>query len=80
MLDTVHTWDRPVTIKLEGVDHVVASPVQARHVLLVDWPAERTDKHKAASQACLAAIEGASAEVAWAAFLDAALEAGIFVD
>ena len=79
MLDTVHTWAQPVTIRLDGVEHVVSSPVQARHVLLVEWPGERTDKHKAASQACLAAMEGANPEPAWTAFIDATIEAGIFV-
>lgn len=81
MLDTIHTWERPLTIMLDGTPQAVTSPAEARHILLMDWPeAERSDKHKAASQACLAAIEGADPEVAWAAFLDVVVEAGIFVE
>jgi hypothetical protein len=79
MLDAVHTWEHPVTIRLGGVDHSIAAPVQASHILFVEWPVDRTDKHKAASQACKAAMEGASPEVARAAFIDATIEAGLFI-
>jgi hypothetical protein len=80
MLDAIHTWDRPITVNIGREQLVVRTPIQARHVLLMDWPAERTDKHKIASELCLAATEGASPETAWVAFMDAALEAGIFVE
>lgn len=80
MLDATNRWKRPVTIMLSGVRNEVAGPVQARHILLVDWPAERTDKHKIASDICLAAMEGADPESAWLAFMEAAIEAGIFVE
>lgn len=79
MLDTTNRWKRPVTIRLAGRRIDVGGPVQARHILLVDWPAERTDKHKIASDICLAAMEGADAEPAWVAFMEAAIEAKIFV-
>ncbi len=80
MLDTIHSWDRPITIRLGGDAVVVATPAQARNLLLMDWPGERGDKHKIASDLCLAAMEGASPEPAWLAFMEAAIEAGIFVE
>lgn len=80
MLDTIHTWDRPITIRI-GEDAVaINTPMEARHVLLIDWPAERTDKHKVASQLCLDAMQGADSGPAWLAFLEAALEAEIFIE
>ncbi|MBJ3786728.1 DUF982 domain-containing protein [Devosia sediminis] len=80
MLDAIHTWDRPITITLGGEQLVVHTPTQARNILLMDWPTERTDKHKIASDLCLAAMEGAAPEASWLAFMDVALEAGIFVE
>ena len=80
MLDTLHAWDRPITITLGGEDIVITTPAQARNVLLMDWPAERGDKHKIASDLCLTAMEGASPEPAWLAFMEAAIEAEIFVE
>lgn len=65
---------------LNGIPHEVTGPAQARHILLVDWPAERTDLHKIASDVCLAAMEGANPEPSWLAFLEAAIEAGIFLE
>lgn len=80
MLDTIHAWDRPITVTLNGEQTVIGTPAQARNVLLMDWPAERGDKHKIASDLCLAAMEGASPQPAWLAFMEAAIEAGIFVE
>ncbi|KKB77154.1 hypothetical protein VW35_15660 [Devosia soli] len=80
MLDTLHTWERPLTITLNGEPLVVVAPAQARNILLLDWPAERGDKHKIASDLCLAAMEGANPEPAYLAFMDATIEAGIFVE
>lgn len=80
MFATANKWKRPITIMLAGRRVEVAGPVQARHILLVDWPAERTDKHKIASDVCLAAMEGADPEPAWVAFMEAAIEAGMFVE
>ena len=80
MLDTIHTWDRPMTIRLNDEALVVVAPAQARNILLLDWPAERGDKHKIASDLCLAAMEGANPEPAYLAFMDATIEAGIFVE
>ena len=80
MLDTIHTWDRPITITLNGEHLVVMGPAQARNILLLDWPTERTDKHKIASDVCLAAMEGADPEPAWLAFMEATIEAEIFVE
>ena len=79
MFDTVHTWKHPVTIKLGGAIHEVTGPGQARTILLQQWPAERTDLHKIASDACLAATEGANPEPSYLAFLETAIEAGIFL-
>ena len=80
MLDTIHAWDRPITLTLNGEPVVVTTPAQARNILLMDWPAERGDKHKIASETCLAAMEGAAPEPAWLAFMEAAIEAGIYVE
>jgi hypothetical protein len=80
MLDAVHTWERTITINLGGDDLVVSTPAQARNVLLMEWPAERTDLHKIASDHCLEAMEGADPEPAWLAFMEAAIEAGVFVE
>ncbi len=80
MLDTIHSWDRPITIRIGDKDIAVETPMEARHILLIDWPGERTDKHKIASQLCLDAMEGANGGPAWLAFMEAALEAGIFVE
>lgn len=80
MFATANKWKRPITITLAGRRVKVTGPVQARHILLVDWPGERTNTHKIASDTCLAAMEGADPEPAWMAFMEAAIEAGIFVE
>ena len=80
MLDTIHAFERPLTIKLNGENEIVTTPAQARNILLLQWPAERGDKHKIASSLCLEAMHGADAEPAWLAFMEAAIEAGIFVE
>ena len=80
MLDTIHTWSRPVVVRIGEENLSVLAPAQARNLLLMEWPGERTDKHKIASDMCLAAMEGADPEPAWLAFLEAAIEAEIFVE
>ncbi|GEM_PF-3106887 len=80
MLDTIHAWEQPITVRIGEEQLVVRTPVQARNILLMDWTAERTDKHKIASDLCKAAMEGASPEPAWLAFMEATLEAGVFVE
>ncbi len=80
MLDAVHTWERPITLKLGSEEVVVETPAQARNLLLLEWPAERTDLHKIASDHCLEAMEGADPGPAWLAFMEVAIEAGVFVE
>ena len=80
MLETIHLWRRPLTVRFAGTDSVVTGPAEARRILLLDWPAEPTDKHKIASDVCLSAMEGAPAEPSWVAFMEAAIEARIFVE
>ena len=80
MLDTIHAFSRPITIMLDGERQVVTTPVEARNILLMEWPGERGDKHKIACSLCLDAMEGADSEPAWLAFMEAAIEAGIFVE
>jgi hypothetical protein len=80
MLDTIHAWSRPITIRLDDGTKIIKTPAEARNFLLMDWPAARGDKHKIASDLCLSAMEGASPEPSWLAFMDAAIEAGIFVE
>lgn len=45
-----------------------------------EWPNERSDKHKTARDTCVAAMQGAAAGASWMAFIDAGIEAGIFVE
>ena len=80
MIDAVHTWERPITIKLGQKEVVVETPAQARNILLMEWPSEHTALHKIAKDHCLEAMEGADPEPAWMAFMEAAIEAGVFVE
>lgn len=79
-MESLHTWERPLTIMLAGDKVVVAGPAQARNILLLEWPLDRTDKHKIASDVCLAAMQGAGSEASWLAFMELIIEAGIFVE
>lgn len=79
-MESMHTWERPLTIMLAGNEVVVVGPAQARNILLVEWSLERSEKHKIASDVCLAAMQGAGAEASWLAFMELAIEAGIFVE
>jgi hypothetical protein len=79
-MESLHTWDRPLTIVLAGDNVIVTGPAQARHILLVEWPLDRTDKHKIASDICLAAMQGAGSQASWLAFMELAIEARIFVE
>ncbi|WMT90123.1 DUF982 domain-containing protein [Pelagibacterium sp. H642] len=80
MLDIIYKWSRPVTIMLNDTTQEVTGPSQARTILLQDWPGERTNLHKIASDTCQAAIEGANPEPSYLAFIEAAIEAGVFVE
>ncbi|MFD2647447.1 DUF982 domain-containing protein [Devosia albogilva] len=80
MLDSIHAFSRPITIRLNGETQTITTPVEARNILLMEWPGERGDKHKIASSLCLDAMEGADPEPAWLAFMEAAIEAEIFVE
>ena len=79
LTENIHSWEQPVQVELNGTTHDVLTPAQARNILLIEWPGEHTGLHKAASQACLAAMEGADPQTAWSAFVEAAAEAGILV-
>lgn len=80
MNDGMHQWARPLSVTIAGHAHPVTGPAEARNILLMDWPGERTDLHKKASMSCLDAMEGADPEVAWMAFMEAAIEAGIYAE
>ena len=80
MIDDVHSWERPITLNLSGKDVIVHTPAQARNILLMEWPAEHTDLHKIAKDHCLEAMEGATPEPSWLAFMEVAIEAGVFVE
>lgn len=69
-----------MTIALDEQTRIISGPAEARRILLLEWPAAPTDKHKAASDTCLAAMEGAAAQPSWVAFMNVAIEAGIFVE
>lgn len=80
MLDDIHIWKTPVIIDLAGERHAIQSLAQASRVLHLGWPVERTAKHEFAVEACKAAMKGANPEVAYMAFVDATIEAGVFVE
>lgn len=65
-----------------GIITVVTSARQAAEILLdPKWPAERSRRQLAAQQACLDALEGRKpADVARAAFIAAADEAGVLIE
>lgn len=61
--------------------HRIVSVGQAVDFLANCWPSERNDRYAIAQQACRDALKGnCSIAAARAAFIDAAREAGIFVD
>jgi hypothetical protein len=80
MLDGAHTWSRPVIIKVNGAERMIEAPAEASRVLYVEWPGDRTAKHKAACEAVKAAMEGADPEVAWVAFIEACIERGLLIE
>ena len=70
-------WTKPVTVRIGDVTYVVNNTFMAARMLLQEWPAERTTKHRAARVACVEAMEGGDQDAARAAFESAAREAGI---
>lgn len=80
MTHSKHEWARPLKVRIGDETTSITSAAVARDLLLIKWPGERTDLHKVASEACLAAMEGADPEVAWLAFLEVAVEAGIYAE
>ncbi len=70
-----------VSVGIVGDIHHISSARQAVALLTQHWPGAGTPKHRAARQACLAAVQGDKLpEAARAAFLEAAREARILVD
>jgi hypothetical protein len=70
-------WQRPVTIELGNVTHLVTSPMQACRLLLECWPCPDTTLQRAARFACIGAAEGGSPESCRKLFVEASREAGI---
>lgn len=78
----VKLWDEPVEIELRRIGHyrVVTSTREAAECLMTRWPEPGGPAHAAARRACLEVLEGnAHPEVARQAFIDAAVEVGIYV-
>lgn len=82
MLDEVHLWAMPVKVRIaaDGSETAIDHAARARHALLIEWPAAHTALHKAACDACLAAMQGNSADTARMAFIEAAIEADVFIE
>jgi hypothetical protein len=75
-------WDQPVTIETLtlGKFQMVSSAAEAARILLEEWPVDEGDAYVAAKAACLSVLTGnTQPDVARAAFLKAAEEAGVFV-
>jgi hypothetical protein len=70
-------WQKPVSIELGNVTHLVTSPMQACRLLLECWPGPQTRLHRAARFACVGALEGDSPEPCRKLFIEASREAGI---
>jgi uncharacterized protein DUF982 len=73
----------PVTIERHrlGKTENVSSIIEASEFLLMKWPVHEGQKLKAARQLCFDALDGkATAAEARSAFIEAAMEADIFVD
>lgn len=76
-------FETPVTVKTDpaGTPLVLHTARQASEFLLNSWPGKRSEKHRAALQACSDAIAGNKpAMAARRAFVAAAREASIFVN
>jgi hypothetical protein len=75
-------FDTPITVKLEAAGALVTlrNARETSDFLLNRWPGKRTDKHRAALQACSDVQNGKPAMGARRAFVAAAREAGVFTD
>ena len=76
-------FDTPVTVRGDAAGALLTlrNAGDASDFLLNKWPGKRTDKHRAALQAC-ADVQGTGKPpiAARRAFVAAAREAGVFVD
>lgn len=78
----MQNWSKGVELELHGIGsyRTVKSTEDAARCLLEHWPISKGKAYKAAQQACLDALEGAtSPEIARDAFIGAALAAKIHI-
>ncbi|OWV92799.1 hypothetical protein ATY81_16750 [Rhizobium sp. R72] len=83
MMSNDGLWQNPVVVELRGLGQyrVVASNAEAVDCLLEEWPADEGEAYQDALTICLAAADGrSSCDIARDAFLEAALQAYIYVD
>jgi len=75
-------FDTPVTVRIEASGGLLSlrSVRETSDFLLNRWPGKRTEKHRAALQACSDVENGKPAMSARRAFVAAAREAGVFAD
>lgn len=75
-------WDEPVQIELRKIGHyrVVTNTREAVECLMVRWPKNGGPAQAAARRICFDVLDGnLPPEAARQAFVDAAVEAGIYV-
>lgn len=75
-------YDKPITVKIEATGDLLTlrTARDTSDFLLNRWPGKRTDKHRAALQACSDVQNGKPAMGARRAFVAAAREAGVPTD
>ncbi len=76
-------FDTPVTVRVDATGGVLTlrTARETSDFLLNRWPGKRTEKHRAALQACSDVQNGGKPPIgARRAFVAAAREAGVFAD
>lgn len=75
-------FDTPITVKVDATGALLTlrNARDASDFLLNRWPGKRTEKHRAALQACSDVQNGKPPIGARRAFVAAAREAGVFTD
>ena len=79
-LPIVPLWEVPVYVRIgHGPSETIDGPDEALKYLLTRWSAERGPAYHNAKKACEDAVEDhGSLELAWEAFLAAAIDASLF--
>ncbi len=78
-----HKFDTPITVRIDATGSLLTlrTARDASEFLLNQWPGKRSEKHRAALQACLDVQNAGKSTIgARRAFVAAAREAGVFAD